>query len=94
MINFKVASLANKKDSRPRSQETSSSSRSAINMLQDLSKSLKLSGLSFLGCKIKGMDEIIPKVPNLKFNDSFNGKTGSLSNRIDVFILRSNTETY
>lgn len=63
-------------------------------MLQDLSKSLKLSGLSFLGCKIKGMDEIILKVLNLKFNENFNGKTGSLSNGIDVFILRNDTESY
>lgn len=89
-----MAAPVNKKDSRPRSQETSSSSRSAINMLQDLSKSLKLSGLSFRDCKIKGMDEIILKVLNLKFNENFNGKTGSLSNRIDVFILRNNTEPY
>lgn len=71
-----------------------SSSRSAISMLQDLNKFLKLSGLSFLDCKIKRMDETIPKALSLKFNDNFNGKTVSLSNRIDVFILRNNTDPY
>lgn len=63
-------------------------------MLQDSSKSLKLSGLSFQDWKIKEIAEKIPKIVSLKFNDNFNGKTGSLSNRIDVFILGNNTEPY
>lgn len=94
MIYFRMASLANTKDSRPRSQETSSSFRSASNMLQDVNKLRKLSGLSFLDCKIKGVHKIIPKVLNLNFNDNFNGKMGSSSNSIDVFNLRNNTEPY
>lgn len=69
-----MASLPNEKNTSPRNQETTSSSKSAIDMLQDLSKSLKFSGLSFLDCKIKGMDEIIPEVLSLKFNDNSNGK--------------------